>query len=493
MSLSKLLDTVSFRRLQLIEILVFDDIWWTIEKLSTLLDCSSRTLIADIQTINSKSKDNFFIRTSKQRGVKLIISDLFHVEDVYQEFVENSLNFQIIKSIIELDVTTSEELSELLYTSQSSIRRNLKQLNVFLAEYKLSIQSKPIKITGSEKQIRYFYSVFLCEYYYTNVENFQHQMKEWAFNFLETLEKKESIPSQSCFTNYKTLIWIIVCLDRVSKGYFIEENYLTIKMVTIQEKQLLYKFKEQLSFELSGKEIDFMMYVYWNNRYEFEKIDLVNNAASSYLYQQVLFFINQLKKETGYSIQEESFLITNLMGYYFNGKFFSGPGNFLFNTRRRNTELSEKTFSDFTNKVENVVNRYPRGSWIYNMQIKELVFVLMLFWKGLITQIISKKEKINIMICSYIGAQQERLLGEMIESRFPTVVDCSAFSSTNLLKDTIQLVLTDHKINETQQTMVQSKKVIGIDIVPTKRDWKRIERAIKDIQLEQERLGNRIV
>ncbi len=97
MPLDKLLDTASFRRFELIELLVSDDIWLTIEILSNQLNCSRRTLITDIQMINSYSGDSFFIKTSKQRGVKLITTDSFHMEDVYEETMKSNLNFQIIK------------------------------------------------------------------------------------------------------------------------------------------------------------------------------------------------------------------------------------------------------------------------------------------------------------------------------------------------------------------------------------------------------------
>ena len=225
MPLDKLLDTASFRRFELIELLVSDDIWLTIEVLSNQLNCSRRTLITDIQMINSRSGDNFFIETSKQRGVKLITTDSFHMEDVYEETMKSSLNFQIIKEIIELNHTTCEVLSERLFTSQSSINRSLKQIELFLIDYDLVIESNPIRLTGTEKQIRYFTTIFLCEYYSSNRENFHHPLKKVSSDLLAQIESEKEVYQHSFLTHYRTLIWLIVCLERMSKGHFIEKSY----------------------------------------------------------------------------------------------------------------------------------------------------------------------------------------------------------------------------------------------------------------------------
>lgn len=484
--LYKLLDASSYRRLCLIEQLVSDDKWWTTETLSHLLNCSRRTLISDIQMINNESGEHFFIRTSKQKGVKLIISEFFHMEDIYQDLVKKSLNFQIIKLIIELDVTSNEDLAELLYTSQSSINRNIKQLNVFLAEYELSIQSNPIKFIGSEKQIRYFYSIFLSEYYMAEIEDFHHPFKEMACNFLDQIEKERVSEPRSFLTHYKMLIWMIVCSDRIRRGHLIEENYLVPKMFSQGSKQLVHNLRKQLPFELPEIEMRFITYIYWNNHREFSEKDFISNPSLVPVYQNIVRFIEKIKTETGYSIDEESFLVTNLMGYYFYSNFFKGPSNLLFNYKKRLVNNSLKTFKDFIVKVKKVVDQYPKGSWIQDVNSDEFIFMLILYWKGLTTQVISNKEKIQISIVSFIGIQQELFLAELLNIRFPTLVDCYTASEKKYSKKEIQLILTDHKVKWTQQITDSSKKVIGIDIIPTKRDWKRIEETIKKIQAERD-------
>lgn len=486
MALYKLLDASSYRRLRLIEQLVSDDKWWTTETLSHLLSCSRRTLIADIQLINNNSEKNFFIQTSKKTGIKLIASDLFHIEDVYQDLVENNLNFQLIKTIIELDTTSIDNLTEILYTSESSVLRSLKQLNLFLIEYELSIQSNPVQIVGSEKQIRYFYSIFLCEYYATNLEDFEHPLKEMASNFLAQLEKKSDSEPYSFLTHYRTLIWMIVCSDRVSKGYLIEKNYLIPTTVNPDLIQLLLKLKKELPFELPKEEMNFMLYIYWNNHRTSNKNDLASSPYLATIYQNIESFVEKIKKETGYRIEENSFLITNLMGYYFYSEFFKGPSNLLFNSKRKSVEVVLKPFLNFVKTVQKIIKSYPEGTWIRDVESDSFIYVLIVYWKGLATQVLLNKEKIQISIVSYVGVQQELFLGELLSSHFPTLLECHAASDKRTTEKDCQLVLIDHKVKWSQQTMDKSKKVIGINMIPTKRDFKRVENAIKKIQMEQE-------
>lgn len=482
MSLSQLLDTASFRRLQLIELLNYDDTWQTIDRLSNELACSRRTMITDIQSINNYIGNKLFIKTSKQRGVKLITSDQFHIEEVYQDFVENSLNFQILKKIIELDVTTYEDLSELLFTSPSSINRSLKQINTFLVKYNLSIQSNPIKIIGTEEQIRYFYSIFLCQYCSSTIDNFEHSLKETASHFLEQLEKERKTYPYSFLTHYRTLIWMIVCSDRISKGYLIEKEYRTPNRVNLKMLQSISRLTKELPFELPKKELAFMLYIYWDNHQEFDTNDLDNEPSMKSLHQDILFLIEKIKEETGYSLEDQSFLINNLMGYCFYRNFFTGPSNLLFNPKKNLLEASLTLFDEFINTVKKMVEYFPQDSLIHDLQLDDFIFNVIVFWKGLVAQVHSKKEKIQILVISYLGMGQEQLISDMLQVRFPTLINCHLASEQSSYRKGIQLVLTDHSVKHMKQERYLSKKVIGIDAILTKRDWKRIEQMINTLK-----------
>lgn len=479
MALSTLLDTASYRRLQLIEILISDDTWRTLEMLSNRLGYSRRTLTADIQMLNSRSEDYFNIETSKQRGVKLIASDMFHMEDIYQNLIEASLNFQIIKKIIELDVVTREDLAESLYISPSSLNRNLKQINELLAEYELSIQSNPIKIIGSEKQVRYFYSVFLCEMYLFDMESLQHPLKQVATDFLEQIEEVNEPHPYSFITRYRIIIWLIICADRITRGYLIEESYPLPQPISSETKEVLKKLVKQLPFEPSEKEIAFLIYIYSNNYREISKTGLAEDSSLKSVYQELVSFIEKIKKETTYTIDNQPLLINNLMGYCFYHDFFKGPSNLLFSPKRRLFGPSLTLFNEFIEITKKIAKQYPASSWNQESQLEEITFMLILYWRGLVNQVVLKKEKIDVLIISYIGIQQELFLCDMLQARYPTVFKCHVASEASSCDTEYQIVLTDQSVKWIKEKMGLSRKVISINMIPTKRDWKKIEETIK--------------
>lgn len=479
MALNKLLNTASYRRLQLIEILISDDNWRTLEILSNQLGCSRRTIIADIQMINGRSKDYFYIKTSKQRGIKLIASDLFHMEDVYQDLIEENLNFQIIKKIIELDVVSREELAELLYISTSSLNRNIKQINIFLVEYDLNIQSSPIKMIGNEKQIRYFYSIFLGELYSANMDEFQHPLKNTVIHFLDQLEEENESHPYSFITRYRIIIWLIVCADRIAKGYLIEEIYTLPKSINKKTKIMLTKLIEQLPFEPPEKEIAFLMYIYSNNHREFNQTDLADDDSLKCVYEELVLFIEKVKEETTYTIDDEPFLLKNLMGYCFYHDFFKGPSKLLFSPERRLVGPSLKIFNEFIDITTKIAKQHPDNPWNQENRIEEFIFMLILYWRGLVNQVVLNKEKIDVLIVSYIGIQQELFLCDVLHARYPTTLNCQPASEKRSFEKDYQIVLTDYSVKWIQEKMSPSEKVIGINMIPTKRDWKKIEETIK--------------
>lgn len=485
MALHKLLDASSFRRLQVIERLASDDSWWTLGQLAQELACSRRTLIVDIQMINNNENNHFFIHTSKQRGIKLKALDTFHMEDVYQDLINTSLNFQIIRTVIELDTVSIEDLAEWLYTSRSSINRSLKQLNDFLAEYDLCIQTAPLKISGKEIQIRYFYSVFLCEYYSADKNHFDHPMKKEVSQFLLRLEKEAILSPPSFMTYHRTLMWLLVCADRVQKGHKIEKNYQTPDAIDQEIKQRFLEMKKHLPFDLPEKELNFMFFIYWNNHRKFDEWDIARTDRLNPVYQDIVRFLDQIKKETTYSIENQSLMATNLMRYLFYRNFFKGPSYIVFNPSEKFIENSLKLFKEFIEEVEKIIDCYSKENWIKKVPFEEFIFMLMLFWKGISRQIIAQKEKIQVLISSYIGIHQEVFLADVLEARFPTMVECYVASNQTYNPKRIQLVLTDYKIDWTKALMSPAKKIMGISIVPTKREWKRIEHMIKKIQTNQ--------
>lgn len=96
--------------------------------------------------------------------------------DVFQRSIfKTSPAFQLLELIFLNERYTSSELEELLFISASSLSRLVTQTKNVLAQYQLSLNTNPFKVTGDEALIRRFYSMFFKE---------RCSVTEWPFHDL---------------------------------------------------------------------------------------------------------------------------------------------------------------------------------------------------------------------------------------------------------------------------------------------------------------------
>ncbi|QQP69620.1 helix-turn-helix domain-containing protein [Carnobacterium sp. CS13] len=482
--INNLLDTSSARRLQLLEVLVAEDEWWTIEELSYKLRCSVGTIRADIQYYNSLLSGDAFIETSKQHGIKLTTVDSFQMESVYRKVMEGCLNFQIIDKLFELDIPSIEDLAELLYTSASSIIRSLKQINVFLGAYDLAIQSKPVKIIGTEKQIRYFFSIFLWDYYSASFDEFHHHLLDTAQTYIELLPKNVNTPNFSEIAQGKVALWLVICLERIEQGYFIDHEYEIFPFKVSKKEPLFDLLQKDLSFTIPLEDQNFMTYLYQNKDGPLDKTYLAGNLRVVGLSQEILAFIEALKKQTGYTLENQSCFITNLIRHYFYRSLFKGPGHILIDRVERNGKALERNFDKFTKAVRETLAASPSNNWVEKMRENEndLIFTLITFWTGLTQQVAQEKEKVQVVVVSQYGLQHELFLADMLRIRFSLELKCYTLSEQKHLGENIQLMLTDCQIELMKQWVDPAVKVLSIESIPSNRNWKKIRQVINEIQ-----------
>lgn len=485
MRINNLLDTSSARRLQLLELLVAEDEWWTIEELSHKLRCSIGTIRADIQYYNSLLNGDAYIETSKQHGIKLTTVDSFQMESVYHKVMEGCLNFQIINKLFELDIPSIEDLAELLYTSASSILRSLKQINVFLEEYELTIQAKPVKIRGTEKQIRYFYNVFLWDYYSASFDEFHHHFLNIAQTYIEMLPKNVVTPTFSEIAQGKIALWLVICLERIEQGYFIDHEYEVFPFKLSKKEPLFDALQKELTFTIPLEDQNFMSYLYQNKDGPLDDAYLTENPRVVSLYQDISAFIETLKNQTGYTLENQSCFITNLIRHYFYRSLFKGPGYILIDRAERNGQDLERNFEKFAKAVREILATSPANNWIEKMRENEndLIFTLITFWTGLTQQVAQEKEKVQVVVISQHGLQHELFLSDLLKVQFSLELKCYTLSEQKHLGENIQLVLTDCQIDLMKQWIDPAVKVLSIESVPSSRNWKKIRQAINEIQL----------
>lgn len=148
---------------KIIEILYDSDLAVTISTIAKETNSSIRTIKYDLTDLKKiLSVYNGYL-TSSPSGIRMELPTHIGIDVFQRSIFKTSPALQLLELIFLNENYTSSELEQLLFISSSSLNRLAVQINEVLAQYKLSLDTSPFKITGDEALIRRFYSMFFTE------------------------------------------------------------------------------------------------------------------------------------------------------------------------------------------------------------------------------------------------------------------------------------------------------------------------------------------
>jgi len=485
-----LLDSSSLRRLELIELLNASDEWWTVEEIAFCLKCSVRSVKADIYYYNTSAHLPIKLVTSNHHGVKLIAPTTFQMESVYQEILTRNLNFQLLECLYNETHYSIEDYAERLFTSTSSIIRSIKQINLFLDQYKLSVQKNPMAIVGPEKQIRYFYNIFFWEKYGVKVVLTEHPNFNEVKKIVHKLAKKTDI-TLSVITENKLSLYLLINLERISNGYILKKY--TPPMIV--EKNILDSIEEllnELPFHIPKQELYYIGFCFINR---FLKPNLQSAHLSKELViisQQIDLFLTRFSEKNEFVLPNKLELQQIIFHHVVYKREFQGQNYFFANRTKNTLQHIDKMYHSFIKLVITELEDWTNDEWIprESEDISEFLYLLIIHWKGLTNQIIELQPKISVLIISQFGETHELFLAEILKSFFPNELVCYSLAEEKFGNTKIQIVVTDAQVEEVRKKIAKEIPIIGIEYAPNERNWKNIQNILSDIKQVKENDNN---
>lgn len=230
------------RQLHLVERIYASQYPISLEEIANEFDISVRTLERDISEISTVDKD--FIIQHKAVGYEIESHSL--IDDLLSEISEQSPLFIIIQNIFEEIFLDVNEWADELFISSSALTRYLNGFKKILKDFDLTLSYYPIKIEGSEVNIRYFFFYF---FYSTNDISEKYRPGQELFDIFEKNYNYfiENTHIEGYIQHRSLLYWIMVMNKRLEQGHHV------VISEEIKEKQmqsLTYEYIAKLAHEI---------------------------------------------------------------------------------------------------------------------------------------------------------------------------------------------------------------------------------------------------
>ena len=156
-----LLDTQNKIMINILDLIADNNRWYTINEISSELLVVERTVQRYInrlqELVDSYNEERHHLVTinyEKYKGIQLEIDSGSNYMELKSYILENDETMKIFKLIIFEEFQSISKYASDNYVSESSIRKSLKKIKDFLANYQLTLSRSSFSIEGEEKQIR---------------------------------------------------------------------------------------------------------------------------------------------------------------------------------------------------------------------------------------------------------------------------------------------------------------------------------------------------
>lgn len=220
----------------------------TLNDLADITSSSDRTTLTDIQKIREYFSTTINLKSTNFGYNLEILSTEEYIEKKRALLDEEPL-FKILESIFFNDCLSLNEWSELLYTTESTLNKQLSSIQGILSEYQIVLSRAPINFIGSEINIRQFFHDF---YYESDITPHTVLPSITIQDVSSTLIQNTFFKEYSYITYTEFNYIMFITLQRLATGNQIKEFNLSSKfkkdnLLVIKEKAALSLVKKMVA------------------------------------------------------------------------------------------------------------------------------------------------------------------------------------------------------------------------------------------------------
>ena len=260
--MQQLLETYDLRKINILFELSLDLEPVNMYNLAKQLGVNIKTLLSTIHEIN---KDAEFYQLSIQiqrigNQLKLEVATNISIASFKLKYLKKSMSYQILDATFNLSNLNVHYMAENYHFSVASLYRRLSKIKEILAIFYLEFETGPnLSITGSEKQIRFFFFQF---YWHSS------QLFEWPFtqelkHICSMLYEKvfhDQLNPQNIMMKEKIILWLGINVTRIQGGYPLSSEDVSKMEPIIKSSSTFKTLKRRFNNSLVSQSIMFEEY-----------------------------------------------------------------------------------------------------------------------------------------------------------------------------------------------------------------------------------------
>ncbi|MBP2098965.1 helix-turn-helix domain-containing protein [Enterococcus rivorum] len=427
--MKQILSSKNRRQLEFIELL-FENDWITLTKASELLGVPTKTLKVDIHDLETLF-DQVTIETSKKHGVSLMIEPSFCKASIYQSFLKNSLEFQLIENIFVQNTLSINELADDLYISVSTTKRMISRINKVLQLEGFSIHPKEMKLMGDPLSICNFMKRYYTEKYATAETLMSaNQIELLDTVLLSTLE--EHFPNAIAYQNYSFLnrlrisAYTIIQFLKTDAGDLLNVAPPEKEFSIVTNKQVTSEFYRQFLLQLTPFTLSNILYSFFNSNYVYSIEELLTkvktDSPTQRKYNKITSLIQDLEKKIDCPCTNFDDLLLQL---YNLDNQLCGRTFILYNTNKEFyislLNVYGSFVSDMIHSLQGIFYQTPHKEYI----VYEAFFVLFTKWENFLESLECSVPSIKAGLLLDTGKEFTEILAKKMEYYFNNRFVCT--------------------------------------------------------------------
>lgn len=479
------MDKASNRRYQIIDILSTHDKWFKSKEIANKLNCTEKTILNDIQIINSSLPIDWHIDLKKGKGIYLHMPSHSAFNEIRSSFIKNFTINQALSFILIKEIKFISDLGKALYTQHTSVYKILNHIEEILKSYQLTLKRIPLFIEGSEFQKRILCCDLLYELYsHTNSWLFESYSVSDLKNIVTRVSEKYEL-FLSPPTTYKYVYYIGTMIHRIKH-----------KPLISLHKDAIYKIKKSIFFSVSNEICDQI------EKYYHKKISLEERLACSLFisflpsysqskivksevlnlyhyqknafYEELYVFVDMLGSELGFTLHMNNEFIISLQ------KQFKDLTLLINSTEIKKTSSTivqyvQTNYRELYKTVKLVLTNWTRKYSYFEATNDVAARITLTIQASVLKQSLNK---IRVLLLTSEGYGLQQYLISRLEQEFSNKIQFvelkqGVLTQENLISLNLDLIISDFQLN------FKGFPITYIQSTLTQRDISQISQFIK--------------